>query len=110
LTASSRLGMDCNRRYGGEVTVGCMLLWDLEYSPYLKVTVWQAVSCWHHVGARIAGRVTRGPDQAPSVAHGVAQGPLSEAHPRLTSSSGLERRCSPSRTKPDLAEQENHCD
>ena len=35
MTASSRLGMDCNRRYDGEVIVGCMLLWDLEYSPYL---------------------------------------------------------------------------
>lgn len=56
MTASSRLDMDCNWRYDGEVTVGCMLLWDLEYSPYLKVTVWRGVSCWHHVGASTAGR------------------------------------------------------
>jgi hypothetical protein len=37
-----------------------------------------------------------------TVAQGVAHGGLSEARPRLTPSSGLERHCSPSRTKPDL--------
>jgi serine/threonine protein kinase len=33
-----------------------------------------------------------------------AQEALSEAHPRLTSSSELKRQCSPSRAKPGLAE------
>ena len=32
------------------------------------------------------------------------QGALSVAHPRVTPSSVLKQRCSPSRTKPDLAE------
>ena len=44
------------------------------------------------------------------VAQGLARGTLSDAHPRLISSSGLKRRCSPPRTKPDLAEQKNQYD